>query len=276
MQTHSENYKIQVSQGSSKLVKERNTSMSQVLYKYYAFDEWTQNIFEKNEIYFQSPDCFNDPFDSKLYTTYEGSEDKRISRLIGIWREDPLIDEKEEDLCLKAGVVVKKGKDIPLLLRTIRQSVEQIRKQMGIFCMTTKRDDILMWSHYAYAHTGFCMEFKTENFSSERPRSVDYPPDRPCLNLIVPPDKEDIELALLTKAANWKYENEWRIVDHRNGPGVQPYPPEALTGVILGCRISPKNRQRITQWCKARDPRPALYWAEEKDREFGLDIITIC
>jgi hypothetical protein len=45
--------------------------------------------------------------------------------------------------------------------------------------------------------------------------------------------------------------------------------------VILGCRITPENRQQIMQWCRARDPRPDIYWAEEKDREYGLTIVRI-
>lgn len=279
MEEHSENQKIQASQRSLNPLQESNIPTPPVLYKYYAFDEWTQNIFERNEIYFQSPDCFNDPFDSKISTTYEGTEEQRISRLIRFWREGPAKDKKEEDLRLQAVAVVKKSQDIPRMLRTLERSVERLRKQMGIFCMTSKRDDILMWSHYAEAHTGFCLEFKTGNPFFPKARRIEeegYRPDRPCLNLIEPPDSDKIVQALLTKAIGWKYEHEWRIVDHKNGPGVQIYPSEALSGVILGCRISPENRQRITQWCQARNPRPTLYWAEEKDREFGLDIIPIC
>lgn len=279
MEKHSENQKIQASQRSLNTLQESNIPTPPVLYKYYAFDEWTQNIFERNEIYFQSPDCFNDPFDSKISTTYEGTEEQRISRLIRFWREGPAKDKKEEELRLQAVDVVKKSQDIPQMLRTLERSVERLRKQMGIFCMTSERDDILMWSHYAEAHTGFCLEFKTGNAFFSRALPIEeegYKPDRPCLNLIERPDRDKIVQALLTKAIDWKYENEWRIIDHENGPGVQTYPSEALSGVILGCRISPQNRQSITQWCQARHPRTALYWAEEKDREFGLDIIPIC
>ena len=248
------------------------------MYKYYAFDEWTQNIFERNEIYFQSPDCFNDPFDSKISTTYEGTEEQRISSLKERWRKGPAKDAKEKDLHSQAVECVRKGEDVPLLLRDAERSVERLRKRMGIFCMTSERDNILMWSHYAEAHTGFCLEFKTANPFFLRAWPIEeesYRPDRPCLNLIEPPDRDKIVQALLTKGIGWKYEHEWRIVDHKKGPGAQRYPSEALSGVILGCRISPENRQRMTQWCQARTPRPALYCAEEKDREFGLDIIRI-
>lgn len=279
MEENSENQKIQASQRSLYPLQEGNIPTPPELYKYYAFDEWTQNIFERNEIYFQSPDCFNDPFDSKISTTYEGTEEQRISRLIGFWRKGPAKDEKEEVLRLQAVDFVKKCQDVTLFQRSSARSVERLRKQMGIFCMTSERDDILMWSHYAEAHTGFCLEFKTGNPFFPKARRIEekgYKPDRPCLNLIEHPDSDRIVQALLTKAIGWKYEHEWRIVDHKNGPGVQIYPSEALSGVILGCRISPENRQRITQWCQARNPRPTLYWAEEKDREFGLNIIPIC
>ena len=279
MQTHSENYRIPASQGNSERLQESNVPTPSVLYKYCAFDEWTPNIFDKNEIYFQSPDCFNDPFDSKISTTYLGTEEQRISSLKERWRKGPKKVEKEEDLHSQAVEVVRKGEDIPLLLRAGERSVERIRKRIGIFCMTSEPDNILMWSHYAEAHAGFCLEFNRANpfFSRAWPiEDEDYRPDRPCLNLIEPPDSKKTVEALFTKAIDWKYEHEWRIVDHENGPGVQIYPSDALSGVILGCRISPKNRQRITQWCKVRNPRPALYWAQEKDREFGLDIIPIC
>jgi hypothetical protein len=277
MEEHSENQKIQASQRSLNTLQETNIPTPPVLYKYYAFDEWTQNIFERNEIYFQSPDCFNDPFDSKISTTYKGTEEQRIYRLIELWRKGPAKDEQEEGLRSRAVDVVKKCQDVTLIQRSSERSVERLRKRMGIFCMTSKRDDILMWSHYADCHRGFCLEFRTEKLFFARAQFVTYCHERPCLNMIESQDDPyKVADALLTKAEDWRYEYEWRIVDHTNGPGIQIYPSESLSGVILGCRISPENRQRITQWCHAHNPRPAIYWAEEKDREFGLDIILIC
>jgi hypothetical protein len=69
--------------------------------------------------------------------------------------------------------------------------------------------------------------------------------------------------------------DECRIVDHERGPGVKQYPAEALSSVILGCRIMFGNKQQIMQWCRARNPRPDIYRAQEKERQFGLDIIPV-
>jgi len=160
-----------------------------VLYKYYSFNEWTEAIFLRNEVYFNSPDCFNDPFDSKISTTYEGTEEQRISRLVEIWRKGPLREKPVEDLRSQAVEKVKRGEDISLLLKTLEHSSERMRKQMGIFCMAQKRDNILMWSHYADNHKGFCLEFRTANsfFGGAQPVVDKYSSNRPCLNLIEQP-----------------------------------------------------------------------------------------
>jgi hypothetical protein len=250
-----------------------------VLYKYYTLSKWTQAIFERDEIYFPSPDCFNDPFDSKVYTTYEGTEEQRVRRLVRAWQTDQrqkgLPAKREELLRPKALDLVKRRQDIQAMLETSRQSSERLRQQMGIFCMTSERDNILMWSHYADTHKGFCLGFKTDNPFFGRALRVNYSRDCPYLNVIEPPDIDKVGEALLTKARDWEYEREWRIVDHGHGPGIQMYPHDALCKVILGCRIDAENMTRIIQWCHARSPRPALYVAKEKDKEFGLDIVAI-
>lgn len=51
------------------------------LYKYREFDnknknmEWIQRIFTHNELYFPSPQQFNDPFDCRVQASFEASDD---------------------------------------------------------------------------------------------------------------------------------------------------------------------------------------------------------
>jgi len=77
------------------------------------------------------------------------------------------------------------------------------------------------------------------------------------------------------KDFNDPFDSVRRLADPGPGPGPRNYPPEALTGVILGCRMDESNREQIKQWCRKRKPRPMLYEANEKKREFGLDIIQV-
>jgi hypothetical protein len=113
-----------------------------VLYKYYEFNEWTQAIFEKNEVYFQSPDCFNDPFDSKIAYTYEGTEDERISRLIDCWRKEGVAFDTEEITYAKAQECVMNGQDVAKVMDMGMGTAERLRKRLGVFCMTTDKKNI--------------------------------------------------------------------------------------------------------------------------------------
>ncbi|PKN69295.1 MAG: hypothetical protein CVU54_11185 [Deltaproteobacteria bacterium HGW-Deltaproteobacteria-12] len=81
-----------------------------------------------------------------------------------------------------------------------------------------------------------------------------------------------MEGTLLTKSNLWSYEKEWRIIEHIKGVGKYSFPPQLLTGVIIGCQMPDANKTKIINWAKNRNPKPLLYKAEVKKREFGLKI----
>ena len=45
------------------------------LYKYYAFNEYSESTFKDNYVYFASPLDFNDPFDCKIVYEIPGSDE---------------------------------------------------------------------------------------------------------------------------------------------------------------------------------------------------------
>lgn len=66
------------------------------LYKYGKFDEYTEKLFTHNEIYFSSPDEFNDPFDSKPLHLCEGEEQQIESYFYKLYRKNFLIELKKK------------------------------------------------------------------------------------------------------------------------------------------------------------------------------------
>ncbi len=244
-----------------------------ILYKYFVFNEHTRHIFENNEVYFHSPDMFNDPFDSKVRIIYEGSDEERRSRLVQAWQSAGLKGGLD-DMQARARECVKGGKDVTTVVEASRISEEQTWRWMGIFCMTAKKDNILMWAHYAGRHKGFCLGFRTDDDFFKEIYRVKYPPDgkRPCCNAIRRFEPKEVADATLTKAKDWEYEEEYRIIDHRGGPGVRELPPALLSEVIIGCRMLPEHRAQIRGWCLRRRPRPAMSEAIPKADTFGLEI----
>jgi hypothetical protein len=248
-----------------------------LLYKYGAFDKWTHTIFLNNELYFQSPDRFNDPFDSDITFQLEGSKQqrKRLFRKIQP-RVDPNIPRRRAlffEKRFKGQHWDAKSKQV------LKRRFLEIRAGIGVYCMTEVRDSIVMWSHYASLHTGFCLEFRTDDpfFSQVHPVEYAKTNELPCVNVLLNWDKATSAHAegLLTKAKEWAYEREWRIIDPMNSVGVRRFPPRVLHGVILGCRASADDTHQMIEWCKAREPRPVLYRAHTKETEFGLEINSV-
>ncbi len=251
-----------------------------VLYKYGKFDEYTEKIFTHNDIYFSSPNGFNDPFDSKPHLTYDGTLKERKRFLCKMYQKKYPQRSKEEILADVEMEIITKGRDRIILEDALGKARELLRKKLGICCFTEIRDNILMWAHYAKQHTGFCLEFGVNNEffrPSTQAIKIEYDGFRPELNVMQLDSYPKAKLgeALLVKADDWLYEQEWRIVDHEKGEGTQNFPEDALKGVILGCRISQENKDNVFRWCGKRKHPPTLYEAREKQKEFGLDIVEI-
>ena len=204
------------------------------LYKYYAFDEWTHRIFENNEIYLSSPESFNDPFDSKIRFIYEGSRTDR-KRFLKEWSKKHRPELSRKELLVYEKSIRKTGLDRQRVPEVVQKDFIVIRNRIGVFCMSEDKKNILMWSHYANENAGFCLEFRTNNVFFSRARRVEYDRVLPLLNLLEPMwDKliTKVTLGLLTKAQDWTYEKEWRIVDV-NGCRSKDYTSDGLNSWML-------------------------------------------
>jgi hypothetical protein len=76
-----------------------------------------------------------------------------------------------------------------------------------------------------------------------------------------------------TKAKEWAYEEEWRIHTHAaSGPGVEQFPPQILTGVILGARISDADREAVISWTRQRETPCEILQATLAKHEYRIEI----
>lgn len=146
----------------------------------------------------------------------------------------------------------------------------------GILSLTSKRDDILMWSHYADSHKGICLEFDTSipdsPFALAQP--VKYKAKFDDMTFDADFDAAQVsESVSLTKSRHWKYEKEWRVIGSNSG--VCKFPPESLTGVIAGCNIPPEDYDWLESLLKQRAHQVRLYRAIQRKNKFGLEIIEV-
>lgn len=162
----------------------------------------------------------------------------------------------------------------------------QFGHDVGVISLSEEPDVLLMWSHYAEDHTGFVIEFDPSHRFFWQPRSekdelrhlrqVTYSENRPEGSML----ELGADGLLLTKSAHWSYEKEWRILfavdeadyvlreEAEHPIYLLDLPPDAVTGLILGCRASQTLREEVQ---RLTSPGEALEHVEVREAQQDSD-----
>ena len=151
----------------------------------------------------------------------------------------------------------------------------------GIYSLSATESEILLWSHYADQHKGFCLGFDGKAFGFENRTpiiEVDYQSKIPILSAIEIPANAILEInkanpnytkhdvfkelkkreqeiltdrtsnlvlkALSTKYIYWSYEKEWRVF-RRPGSALVKFNPRVLKTVTFGLKMLPEHKKTI-------------------------------
>lgn len=243
------------------------------LFKYGSIGEHSESLFSTNQIWFSSPYSLNDPFECRPWYTFDGSPEQILEVFVRIVRRHfpqaapDEIGRRAEEFRQTHG---RTGAAFWDNFRT--DVVNMIAHHVGLLCLTTRNTNIVMWSHYGDDHKGFALEFEatdTTPFFGEA-QQVGYSEAFPVVEFFNTPHEKQVDLIFLTKYVGWKYEEEYRIVDHQSGPGLRMYPAELLKSVTFGLRMSDAHKEQIRTWLKKRTLPVQLYQAAIDQREFKI------
>ena len=130
-------------------------------------------------------------------------------------------------------------------------------------------NNILMWSHYADSHKGFCIEYDVSNLKKELPkyttiRQVRYENSLP-IDLKVLFNTDEYFHSILDMCAlkhkDWEYEKEYRILSHQDDDFITL----PITAIYLGKDISDSNKLIIHWLCSSRNIPVYQYIADPKN-----------
>ena len=222
------------------------------------------------EMWVPKPEAFNDPFDCSLVPGRTKTTVDLQHQLIQIIGE--LYDPEEAEV--QAREIKKRNESKPVTEiedKSLSRHLEEA-KDLGIFSLSEKNDSILMWSHYADDHKGFCIEFERrdqkENFLSHfMCRRVQYSTRYPDLNRVL----ESLDVNFYSKAKDWNYEAEWRLVT-KTGNIALPL-PAPISSIIFGMRASDRNMATVQNFLKKENV--SYYQAVRKPGEYALEIRKI-
>ena len=244
------------------------------MYKYLTFNRYTERIFTHGEVYVRSPLEFNDPFDCTIPVFPIGTVDNFRALLHEYLREEnPTASDEQLQQWTEAKLSEGEHSDPMKMKQAMDEAIENRLRRIGVYCLSAKNDDILMWSHYANSHRGFCLEFEDDSPTPflNRANKVTYQKELPIFNFF---DENWHHKFLTTKSERWSYEEEWRIIEV-SGPGICQLPEGVLSGVIFGCKMPDEHINKAISWVSRRPKSFRLYGAHVKSDLFGLDIVRL-
>jgi hypothetical protein len=253
--------------------------LAQYLYKYGRIHrqckERSEKLFAMPHIWFSSPAELNDPFECRPWINGEGTRDQVVDFLVRMFKKN-FPHWSEQAVIAEAATAYLEGRQLqPEVWEGFRQElVATLDQSIGIYCLSAVCDELLMWSHYADEHRGYCLMFEgadaTPFFGNAQ--QVVYSSELPAINVFSDAQYEQATKALLTKYCGWSYEKEWRIVDHDQGSGARSYPSELLVGVIFGARMPACDRSMIRGWLRGRPTPVKFYEAVQSERHYRVEI----
>jgi hypothetical protein len=241
-------------------------------------EEWVERTVLHDEIYFGPASSFNDPFDLRAVVSLDATPECRRSDFLRMSRKfAPELTEEQH--AIEADRVMAtsfSAEEIALTTGAIQAITNHfVTTRVGVYCVSTKPDDILMWAHYADFHRGVCLVFDGTLALMAHAQKVAYRHDRAPLNPYEDSQEVMAEKALLTKSEQWKYESEWRLLWPDDGPGVVKFTPANLTGVIIGALAPPSTVEKVRSW-RSRRPTPiSLFRASADPNRFKINVAPL-
>ena len=249
-------------------------------YRYISIEPKDENSFNKlrdviinSTFWLSSREGLNDPFDTKAKVIIEGSANKlrnKIKELLKIHKPELGGIKRNQEI---NRVMANQTE----LLKNVSDAAENALKNIGVCCFTIDPRNLLMWSHYANHHKGIVLQFEVAKDTTTflRALRLDYVSDYPIINWIYK-TQDEIKKGFLNKFKTWEYEEEWRIIHITGANTIIDFKPEALTGVIFGCKANNNVKDAVNkvlaERAKKNMPPVNTYNANMHDSKYKLII----
>lgn len=205
----------------------------------------------------------------------DGDTKEKMEVISETLKQKNILDKLQKISKITGRAFVEEEKLAEVQLALEQASIEanrHINDNFAITCFSKKSDEILMWSHYANKHTGFCVEYdfsKCTNWAALITLfPVIYSKNRPHFPMSIFEQSnnfKDITVKegndsiislirlLLIKSDIWSYEEEWRIIGLQNQLiDKHLLELDIVTKIYLGANISDKNEKEIVDIAKSK------------------------
>jgi hypothetical protein len=261
------------------------------LYKYRNPNEpYTRAGIAKRQQYLSSVKDFNDPLEFRFRVADLGG--MTPDQWLAIYAQEHGYTDSDADIFDEDGgyANVVGATDPKTFADRARQAPKAFREwleeEAGVLSLAEHPDNLLMWAHYADSHRGICLEFDTSVGPFRGAiQKINYDEAMPVFDPRYASQWAGIaEKVLLGKSPHWEYEREWRLVelhvkrrlslteDDDENERLMSYPPEALTGVITGCRFPESEFKALWELVTQSGAKPKAYRCVLSETDYRVNV----
>jgi len=276
--------------------------MPNKLFKYCNFTCYNKQNLVNDIVWLANADSFNDPYDSSHTYFCKALLNRKIAENglefffgnIDLGKFTFSKNEKEEVsnapdkikniieiMALKETELNDDGKKkiINAFLYSIeessRPSIKISRSKAFASCFSETNKSIIMWSHYAYKHKGFCIEYDVKEDDNSWPFFYPVFYEKNLFDLtkyLLPSEGEFNEfsllIAFLTKSKDWEYEKEWRSMPFPFLDKESKWHMPKPTALYVGAKANDYDKQ----WLKkiAQDRNIDFYQEKINEKIFQI------
>lgn len=243
----------------------RRPSDHQSLFKYISLNselswDYLQRTIHDLELIGSEASHLNDPFELSPYIF----DDLQPNTVASATRYNNLTERLSGK---KPRALEEVFSDLTPYRNQARKFFDSLTKRYRIIAFCERSDSALLWSHYANSYQGACLHFLAKglrtisrpvlgyvNYSKYRPTyplslalSLSERTDGPPIPVNSSPSKlaESQKILFFTKAEDWSYESELRLVyDHKRAHAFK-FHQDGLASIIVGPRFSSENYDRL-------------------------------
>lgn len=260
----------------SQAVNIKHEHMPDLLYKYRSVSDNSLSALQDDVLYSSPPHLFNDPFEGNIEISIPATIQNYYQQVYEQLRKNysflPLrtVHSSEEYFLSIAAGFGKTAEEItsqiPLhsimnhlgslsnnkLKHDLNVMQQQIRNACNICCLCEENNNLLMWSHYADQHKGFCIGYNIKALNNDV-TELTFPVLYRDTNYYEITDAADINssLAMYTltlKSTKWSYEKEWRIFyEPKTIPHAEPLPTPCA--IYLGEKMACTDESKVYNIC---------------------------
>lgn len=283
------------------LTKLKYENLPKSLYKYCSFDKKNLNLdnLKNDMVWMTKPSTFNDPYEFTYSINLEKVLEYNYSDKINIFAEvnirnfsaDELnkmvkdirtYDVIIENLLSEKKITKEEVEDFERrYLGVIEQSInnEDIKKNFKVSCFAEECNLLLMWSHYAENHTGFCIEYDIDSLLIDSPITKSLYPIIYTNELFDTteyflhkaegiPNIDYLLEGMITKSLDWEYEKEWRLVIRDDDPIGAKFDMPKPKSIYLGSEFDVNNLEHFYSFCS--DNGIELYQMKRSKSKYEL------